>query len=128
MSRNYLKKGGHGGRRAGAGRKPASNGVAERYRERYPMLPLDYLLCIAGTGVDPVTGKKATARRMERAAIAAMPYVHRRLAPVAAEELKPQPKFGLDLSKLSDDELVVLERIYAKSQIPIPPDEDEVSY
>ena len=79
MPRNYVKKGGHGGRRPGAGRKPAGDRVAEDYRKRFAILPLERWLSIIN-GKDPASNRKPTRQQMDAAARAAAPYVHRRLA------------------------------------------------
>jgi hypothetical protein len=56
------------------------------------------------------------ARRMEMAKAAA-PYIHPRLAPVRVEDLKPEPRYTVDLAKLTDEELGQLRRIMAKAQV-----------
>ena len=57
---------------------------------------------------------RPNARRDEMAKAAA-PYIHQRLAVVEVPH-KPR-RHSLDLSKLTDDELIVLERVIAKAQI-----------
>lgn len=124
MPRNYIKKGGHGGVRRGAGRKRADNRRAERYSKRFSIMPLDYMLSQLN-GLNPLTGKPLTgknrpsAKRMDRMAIAAARFIHPRVAPVRLEETEPKPECALDPTKLTDEELTFLERILAKGQVRV---------
>lgn len=126
MPRNYMKKGGHGGARQGAGRKPAGdNRLIEHYRQRFAITPADYLFAIVNE-VDPLTGQPLTgsnrpsASRRDRAAMALAPFVHRRQAPATIDRTEPQ--LDWDLTCLSDDELVTLEQLMLKVYPTQPPD------
>jgi hypothetical protein len=58
----YVKKGGRGGARRGAGRKRADNSIAQYYADRHRVLPLDHLLTLT-SGTDPLTGKPLTGKK-----------------------------------------------------------------
>jgi len=115
MPRKYIKKGGHGGARLGAGRKPAGDGIAQRYRERFKFLPVDYFMEMVN-GKDPTTGETPSAKRRDAAAKNAAPYIHRRPAPVRVDgNHQPSQPSVIDLEKLDDEELRQLEIILAKA-------------
>jgi hypothetical protein len=110
----------HGGARPGAGRKKGSKNrqavqQIESLCEKYAMMPLDLLLTVLNDESEPME------RRM-KAAKAAAPYIHPRLAPVRAEDLKPEPRYSIDLSKLDQEELLQLKRIQLKAQVPMDDD------
>lgn len=126
MANDYEKKGGHGGARPGAGRKPADNRIAEAYRERFAILPIDYMLSVIN-GVNPATGEPFTDEtrpddeRLDRLAIAAAPYIQRRLAPVDvkdSEDSEPRKVYGVDVRRLTTEELRWYERILMKAEVP----------
>lgn len=120
MKREYQNKRGDGGAHAGGCRKHPDNSVAEMYRERFPVLPLDYILSILN-GINPMTRKPFTSanrpspKRIDRLAIAAMGFLHRRLVPL---EPKQPDRTMLNLKILTDEELRQLEHIIVKAQIP----------
>ena len=112
------KKKGHGGKRPGAGRpKGAVERVTSRnlkhFRERYPVQPLDHMMNVVNA---PPGSKGVTNARRDRMAMAAAPYVHQRLS--ALEPEKEPPEYSMDLSKLTEDELIALERLLIKVQRP----------
>lgn len=114
----------HGGKRSGAGRKKKE--IAVVLRERFKMMPLDFQLAYLN-GIDPETGKKLTPEqvmelkldfptKMQLARDAA-PFVHPRLSSVAVKD--QTVRHGLDLSKLSDEELIELRMLTAKAVMPM---------
>ncbi len=113
MPRVYVKKGGNGGRRPGAGRPKGSktqNGSQlppKPLREKYPDMSLELWLTI-------LNDTEASFDDRWRAAAAAAPYVHQRLSP---GKPVPEPcpncaRYNLDL--LSDDELALMEQLLLK--------------
>lgn len=135
-----------GGARKGAG----SHGGAKRhtvqhYMDKYPVMPLDHMLEVLnapeptkpktnGNGKDADKAKKhyeGMVRRYEARkddmAKAAAPFMHARLSNVELKgELEQKVQHSLDLKKLSDDELMLLEKLVSKSQIvDLLPDEYE---
>jgi hypothetical protein len=132
MPRKYVKKGGQGGPRPGAGCKRADNYadncVIQHYRQGYSILPLDCLLSSL-SGIDPFTGEPFTnknrpsRKQLYQLAMAALPYVHHRLAPVSFEQTRPEPQHALDYRRLTTEELKQLERIIIKGQALVPAEE-----
>ncbi len=53
------------------------------------------------------------------AAKAAAPYMHPRLPPVQFEEEKLGSNYSIDLTKLSDEELMQYERIWLKGHVRV---------
>jgi hypothetical protein len=90
-------------------------------------MPLEHMLSIINKPDMPLTKKsseeeKTKAReltqRKDDMARAAAPYVHARLAAIEINGgIKHEIKHSLDLTKLSDEELLVLERIFSKAQV-----------
>ncbi len=116
-------KSGHGGRRPGAGRPQGSierftSRNLKHFRERYPIQPLDHMMKIINA---PPGAKGVTNARRDKMAMAAAPYLHQRLS--ALEPEKEPVQNVMDLSKLTDDELIALERIVIKAQRPVFDDE-----
>ncbi len=115
MPRVYVKKGGNGGRRPGAGRPKGSISKKDSLlhvkslREKYPLLPLEHML-------RELNDEEADTEHRTAMAKAAAPYVHPRLVQRRAEM---PTRYSLDTTKLSDDELVLFERLMAKAQIPL---------
>jgi hypothetical protein len=115
----------HGGARVGAGRKKGTRSglaifQAKSLRERFPVFPLEHMLNVIN---DPT----ASHERKDNMARAAAAYVHPRLAAVEITGKEGGPtQESLDLSKLSDDELAILERIVLKAQKTVTIDNDEV--
>jgi hypothetical protein len=113
------KNNGHGGKRPGAGRPKGSverftSHNLKHFRERYPIQPLDHMMNVIN--VPPGT-KGVTNARRDRMAVAAAPYLHQRLS--ALEPEKEPPKCSMDLTKLTDDELIAFERILIKAERPV---------
>lgn len=102
-----------GGARPGAGKKdgPRYQKRLRSFRERYPVFPLEHLM--------DVLNSDAPAEERFRAAVQAAPYVHPRLAAIQIQQLQ-EPQHSLDLTKLTDEELIFFERILAKAQITHP--------
>ena len=110
-----------GGARPGAGRKIGSRSgraiiEAESLCEKYPVMPLDYMLQV-------LNDDKQSKSRRDAMAKAAAPYIHARLAAVEVKD--PEPRHSIDLTKLDDDELAYMERIVAKAQYELPPDMED---
>ncbi len=81
------------------------------------MTPLELMLKVVNDESAPM------ARRIE-VAKAAAPYIHPRFAAVQVEEIKPEPRYSIDLRRLSDEELMQYERIVMKGQVRVDqPDE-----
>jgi hypothetical protein len=74
------------------------------------MTPLELMLKLINDKNEPM------ARRLE-AAKAAAPYMHPRLAP--GQEEKPEPRYSIDVRKLSDEELMQYERIFIKGHVRV---------
>lgn len=126
---------GHGGRRAGAGRPPSQlHREVYHLRDKYRITPLDYFLMVLNNLVPEDDGKgmpkKNTrgeivyvqhthAQKMEAASHAA-PFMHVKLASIAVSTDNGPTKHSFDLTKLSDEELAMFERIAAKAQILSP--------
>lgn len=92
--------------------------TVEHYRENFDVLPLDYLLGI-------LNDSRATKSRKFDAARAAAPYLHSRLSSTELTGKGGGPvQWGIDLSKLNDEELSVLERLMAKGGAPAPANDD----
>ncbi len=113
LSRVYVKKGGNGGRRPGAGRPKGSKSRKDTLlhvkslREKYPEMPVPFWLTV-------VNDAEASIERRCRAAFAAAPYVHRRMA---REKPVPEacPDCALyDLALLSDEEYELLQQLLIK--------------
>ena len=113
-------KSGHGGRRPGAGRPKGSieRFTSRNLKQRYPIQPLDHMMTVINA---PPGTKGVTNARRDKMAIAAAPYLHQRLSPLEPKK-EPVPN-SLDLSKLTDDELMAFERIVIKAQRPVFDDE-----
>ncbi len=107
----YVKRGGNGGRRAGAGRPKGA--IAKKSKvfirsllEEFPITPLAYFLEI-------VNNVKARPALRFAAAKAAAPYMHPRLASIAVQA---ETKWPIDARKLTEEELAQLEPLLLKSQ------------
>ncbi len=116
-------KNGHGGRRPGAGRPKGSierftSGNLKHFRERYPIMPLDHMMGVVNA--PPGTPGVTDARRDEMAKAAA-PYVHQKLSSLELGAEKGPVQYSMDLTKLSDEELMLFERIVIKAQRPVVP-------
>jgi hypothetical protein len=114
----------HGGARARAGRKKGTRSgraifEAKSLRERFPIFPLEFMLMVLNDVDEPAAFRADMAK-------AAAPYIHPRLAAVEVTGKDRGPEPSLDLSKLSDEELSILERIVAKAQKTVTIDNDEV--
>jgi hypothetical protein len=124
---------GSGGKRVGAGRKNGSknqfsfgnvtfNKTYESYLRRYKVHPLDLFMAIINGELfqrDPKTRKIVpaviTIDMMMDAAKAAAPYLHKKRDEAAVEPMQ----YSMDLTKLTDDELIALERMLIKAQRPV---------
>ncbi len=125
-----------GGRRVGAGRKKGSRSTTSfggvhfqrtvrSYQRRFKTHPLDLLLGIINDEVRDKDGKPTElplALKLEAAKVAA-PYLHRKLPQaVELDGTDGGPlRYSMDLTKLSDEELMLFERIVIKAQRPVPP-------
>jgi hypothetical protein len=113
------KKKGRGGSRPGAGRPKGSierftSGNLKHFRERYPIQPLDHMMNVINA---PPRTKGVTDARRDRMAMAAAPYLHQRLCTLEPEE--EPPEYSMDLTKLTDDELIAFERMLIKAHRPV---------
>ncbi len=82
-------------------------------RHRYRVLPLEYMLDILNhQGSDP----DVTIERRDWAAAQSMGYVHPKLASVDVRQVQPQPRWTIDLSKLTEPERIEFRRLMAKAQ------------
>ncbi len=125
-----------GGRRVGAGRKKGSLSLTgfggvhfqrtlQSYQRRFKTHPLDLLLAIINDEVRGKDGKPTelpVALKLE-AAKAAAPYLHRKLPQaVELDGTDGGPiRYSMDLTKLTDEELMALERMLIKAQRPMLP-------
>ncbi len=71
--------------------------------------------------VETLNNANAPYEQRFQAAKEAAPYVHPRLAAIQVQKLA-EPQHSLDLTKLSDEELIFFEKILAKAQIVHPDD------
>lgn len=120
-----------GGKRAGAGRKKGMassnrlgavtfNKTYESYLRRFHVHPLDLMLGILNDEVKDRNkrGKPVAVSLAVKldAAKAAAPYLHRR----RVDETEDVPMhYSMDLTKLSDDELIAFERMLIKAHRPV---------
>jgi hypothetical protein len=81
-------------------------------RSQYEILPLEYAMAV-------LNNKREPNERRQWAASQAMGFVHSKLAAVDVRQIEPPPRYTLDLSKLTDEELIELRRITAKAQTPL---------
>ncbi len=93
--------------------------------QQYPVLPLEYMLRVLNyrnprTG-EPLSDQECAAvpnERVDEMAKAAAPYIHPRLSAVAVKSAddseRPCP---VDLSKLTDEELALWERLLLKTAV-----------
>ncbi len=95
-----------GGRRT-AGKHTDETSRALSLRQRFAIMPLDYLLGV-------LNNAKESKRMRFEAAKAAAPFVHPRLAAI---QVTAKRRYALDVTKLTEDELAMLERIMLKAQI-----------
>jgi hypothetical protein len=129
--KNRIKKDGTkgssnwGGRRPGAGRKTDAEFLNIRdqsvksFRERYDILPLDYAMCIIND-IDPRTKEphSYSSEQKKWAVSIATPYLNARLSSVQLTGADNGPiKYSVDVRKLSEEELLSLERIMSKAAI-----------
>ncbi len=111
-----------GGKREGAGRKNGSVGhkwarTLAFYRERYAVMPLDHMLEVLNA---PLSKEKGiTHARKDEMAKTAAPYLHPRL--MAKHEPDQPVRNSIDLTKLTDEELIAFEKIVIKAQRPVLP-------
>jgi hypothetical protein len=84
-------------------------------RERFPTMPLEFLLAIIND-VDPKTGepRKFKLQDQLQAAARAAPFIHPKLSNV---NLQARQKYSIDLDKLDDEELAQFEHLLLKSQV-----------
>ena len=116
------KEKGHGGRRPGAVRPKGSierftSRNLKHFRERYPIQPLDHMMNVINA---PPGTKGVTNAQRDRMAMAAAPYLHQRLCALEPEE--EEPRYSMDLTKLTDDELIAFERMLIKAHRPVSDD------
>jgi hypothetical protein len=124
-----------GGKREGAGRKkgvrdqkrmasqvtgPVLGRSFKEYQRCYNVHPLDFLLGVLnGEVMERLKNGKlvepSLATRLN-AAKAAAPYMHKRRT--EADPLNPM-RYSMDLTKLTDEELAILERILIKAHRPL---------
>ncbi len=118
------RKNGHGGRRPGAGRPKGSierftSSNLKHFRERYPTSPLDHMMTVINA--PPGTPGVTNARRDDMAKAAA-PYLHQKLSSLELTGAEKGPEqYAMDLTKLTDEELMLFERMVIKAQRPLPP-------
>jgi hypothetical protein len=108
----------HGGRPKGSPNRRTSRTIDE-IRTTYDILPLDHMLNILNDEQEP-------AERRDRMAMAAAPYVHSRLTATEITGAERGPvKYSVDLKKLSNEQLVQLERIMTVCSVPQPANDDD---
>jgi len=123
MSNEILPLRPHGGHRTGSGRpKRAGPTVLKTLkqepitlRKKFRLMPLDYCLQIIN---DPEASK---AERLEASRIAS-PFLHVKLSSIQVTSdpsSEPAPPRVIDVSRLSDDELVELRRLLTKGAPPV---------
>lgn len=140
-----------GGARPGAGRPkgvpnklriiPSLKGEPMAMRQRYEVMPLDHMLKVINTVCvqkrdenDEQFAKRCEMHkiRQDAAARAAAPFMHYRLASIEVSGKDGEPiKHQVDLSRLSDDELVTLQRLTRKAELnadPLTIDNDDDYY
>ena len=99
---------GHGGRRAGAGRKPGA--VIKRTREiangavAAGVTPLEYMLAV-------VQDKNAEQHRRDEMAKAAAPYIHPRLSNIAATVDAKTISVSIEVSSVPTDKYLSAEEV-----------------
>jgi hypothetical protein len=123
-----------GGKREGAGRKkgvpdqkkmasqvtgPALGRTFEEYQRRYNVHPLDFLLGILNGEIRERKGRSFVEPSLShklKAAVAAAPYMHKK----RTEDDPMSPlRYSMDLTKLTDEELAIFERILIKAHRPV---------
>jgi hypothetical protein len=112
---NGKAKGQHGGQRIGSGRpRVLAPGVRDlrndvyRLRERWGIMPLDYMLKVLNT-------EKETDERKMWACEHAAPYLHSKLASIEIVQGEAPVRHEVDLTKLSMKELDQLEALVDKA-------------
>ncbi len=112
---------GHGGPkfRGCRARARAENHETTSRRTRYPITPLEFMLQI----VNDETESMALRAEMAKASA---PYMHHKLTQLPIGGADRAAQHSLDVSKLDIEELVLLERLVAKSQIITPAKEFSV--
>ena len=78
-------------------------------RSRYSVRPLEYMLKVINNDKLPMQHRCDMAE-------AALPFLHQKLKPIAIDDLGAPEEHGLDLSRLTDEELERLEQILAKAK------------
>ncbi len=81
-------------------------------RSYWKMLPLEHMM-------EVLNDTELPDERRDWAASQAAPYVHPRLSAIDLRQVEPPPRYALDLSKLTDEDLIELRRITAKAQVPL---------
>jgi hypothetical protein len=79
------------------------------FRSRYKVLPLEYMLRI-------INDDKLPLELRSQMAAAALPFIHHKLRAIKPDEVERPEQTGLDLSRLTDEELERLEQIQAKAE------------
>lgn len=140
VKKNRIKKDGTkgnpnwGGKRKGAGRPTIEEEMKRRdhsvqaYRTRYLIQPLNYVMCILNDlnpkTFEPLRRPYSDAKK-EWAVEKAIPYLHHRLAAMQLTGADNGPvKHTVDVRKLSDQELLELEKIMSKAQEVITEEND----
>lgn len=122
-----------GGKRPNGGRPTIEEEMRKRdqsvqsFRNRYPLQPLDYAMCILNglNSQDRTKKKKYSETDKKWAAQMAAPYLNQRLSALQVTGADNGPiQYSVDVRKLSDDELLHLEKIMSKASMPID-DENE---
>lgn len=117
MTSNGVKQSAHGGYRNGAGRKRAVSPNLTvrdlrhdvfRMREKWGIMPLDYMLQVLNT-------EKETDERKQWAAEHAAPFLHSKLASIEIVQSNTPIRHEVDLTKLSNAELDQLEALVGKA-------------
>ena len=99
-----------GGARPTAGRKSRVERVQKSMREKFPMLPLEYMLTV-------LNNKKAPPEERAEMAKAAAPYVHPRLSSVEMKLKNTNLQQTIDVAKFTDEQLATFERLLSVAQI-----------
>lgn len=79
---------------------------------RYGLSPLEHMLKAMNDEALPLQLRCDMAK-------AVAPFVHHRLSMLASGDLVPPRQHSLDLRKLDDEELRIMERLVAKSQVTV---------
>lgn len=98
---------------AGPEAQDDAGGTSRSLRRRYKIFPLEFLL-------EAINDSRLSRSLRCQMAVAALPYIHHKLSTIALGGLDLHSRTTLDINKLSDEELVVFERLVMKGQSVAP--------